>query len=233
VVRRYAGVDWAKEEHALCVLDEAGRPCSERKFAHNERGIASLCAASLVELEVGYVVAIERPEGLLVERLLEAGLTVLLAIHPNQLKAARPRFRTAGGKSDLFDAFVLAELARTDRHRFRALTPDSDATKAIKALTRAREDLVQTRAWRWPTAFAPSWRRSGREPPASSPTSTRPSRWPSSSATRAPRTPAASARSAFLRPSLPATDTAAAARRLRSCSSGCVRHPEGEQERLK
>jgi transposase len=97
----------------------------------------------LVELDVKRV-AIERPDGLMVERLLEAGL-VVLPIHPNRLKAARPRFRTAGGKSDSFDAFCLAELARTDHHRFRALTPDSDETKALRALTRARENLVRTR----------------------------------------------------------------------------------------
>jgi transposase len=36
-------------------------------------------------------------------------------------------------------------LARTDHHRFRVLEPDSDQTKALRALTRAREDLVQTR----------------------------------------------------------------------------------------
>ncbi len=69
----------------------------------------------------------------------------MLAIHPNQLKAARPRFRASGGKSDSFDAFCLAELARTDHHRFRALIPDSEETKALKALTRAREDLVGMR----------------------------------------------------------------------------------------
>jgi len=40
---------------------------------------------------------------------------------------------------------VLAELARTDSHRFRVLVPDSDRTKALRALTRAREDLVRTR----------------------------------------------------------------------------------------
>ena len=40
---------------------------------------------------------------------------------------------------------MLAELARTDSHRFRTLTPDSDRTKALRALTRAREDLVRTR----------------------------------------------------------------------------------------
>jgi len=40
---------------------------------------------------------------------------------------------------------VLCELARTDSHRFRVLEPDSDQTKALRALTRAREDLVRTR----------------------------------------------------------------------------------------
>lgn len=138
----YAGVDWAKEEHALWIVDQAGRRIFERSFAHDERGLVDLCR-SLVEHGVERV-AIERPEGVLVERLLEADF-VVLAIHPNQMKAARPRFRVAGGKSDAFDSFVLAELARTDHHRFRALTPESDETKALRALTRAREDLVQTR----------------------------------------------------------------------------------------
>jgi transposase len=80
----------------------------------------------------------------LVERLLESGVRVL-ASHPNQVRAARDRFRASGGKSDQFDRFVLCELARTDRHRFRILEPDSDETKAIRALTRAREDLVAAR----------------------------------------------------------------------------------------
>jgi transposase len=48
-----------------------------------------------------------------------------------------------GAKSDRFD--VLCELARTDKHRFRVLEPDSDETKALGALTRAREDLVHAR----------------------------------------------------------------------------------------
>jgi transposase len=40
---------------------------------------------------------------------------------------------------------VLCELARTDNHRFRVLEPDSDQTKALRALTRSREDLVHAR----------------------------------------------------------------------------------------
>jgi transposase len=79
-----------------------------------------------------------------VGRLLAAGIRVL-AIHPNQVKAARDRFRAAAGKSDVFDSFVLCELARTDSHRFQALAPSTDETNALRALVRTREDLVQTR----------------------------------------------------------------------------------------
>jgi hypothetical protein len=88
-----AGIDWAKDYHALCVIDGDGRKVLEGRFAHEEEGIAELCR-ELVGMGVGRV-AIERPEGVLVERLLEAGM-VVLAVHPNQLKASRPRFRATG-----------------------------------------------------------------------------------------------------------------------------------------
>jgi transposase len=124
------------------VVDGDGRIVEGRRYRHDERGISALCrrlVAHGVEL-----VAVERPDGLLIERLLDAGLSVI-AVHPNQVAAMRPRFSAAGGKSDSFDSFVLAELARTDSHRYRVLVPDTDATKALKALTRAREDMVRTR----------------------------------------------------------------------------------------
>ena len=139
---RFAGVDWASEEHAVCVVDERGRIVEGRRYRHNEPGIRALCAR-LVRLQVA-LVPIERPDGLLIERLLDAGLSVV-AVHPNQVKASRPRYSIAGGKSDGFDSFVLAELARTDSHRFRVLVPDRDRTKALRAITRARDRLVRTR----------------------------------------------------------------------------------------
>src|ERR671910_811648 len=131
-----AGIDWAKDYHALCLIDGDGRKVLEGRFAHEEGGIAELCR-ELVGMGV---------ERVLIERLLEAGM-VVLAVHPNQLKASRPRFRATGAraKSDSFDAFCLSELARTDHHRFRALVPDSDETKALRALTRSRQEMVGTR----------------------------------------------------------------------------------------
>ena len=102
---RFAGVDWASEEHAVCVVDQRGRILEGRRYRHNEPGIRALCSR-LLGLGVA-LVALEQPDGLLIERLLDAGLTVV-AVHPNQVKAMRPRYSVAGGKSDSFDSFVLA-----------------------------------------------------------------------------------------------------------------------------
>lgn len=54
-------------------------------MTHSEAGLTKLCP-TLVTLGVERV-AIERPDGLPIERLLDAGLTVL-AIHPDMVSAA-------------------------------------------------------------------------------------------------------------------------------------------------
>ncbi len=138
-----SGIDWASEFHDVRIADEGtGELLAERRFTHDEVGIGEL--VGLLVCHRVACCAIERPEGLLVGRLLAAGVTVL-AIHPNQVKAARARFRAAAGKSDRFDAMVLCELARTDRHRFAALAPQGDETLALQALCRTRENLVEAR----------------------------------------------------------------------------------------
>ena len=137
---RTAGLDLASEEHRLVIVDGDGGELEQRRIGHSEDGLDAL-VQRLLALKVARI-AIEQPNGLVVDRLLDAGIAVV-PVHPNQLAAARDRYRTGGGKSDGFDAYVLAELARTDMHRLRLLEPDSDETKALRALTRTREDLVE------------------------------------------------------------------------------------------
>jgi transposase len=109
---------------------------------HDAAGLAELCR----RLRGAGVtaVAIERPSGLIVDALLEAGFSVV-PIHPNVVKATRPRYRSHGGKSDASDAYLLADLLRTDGHRFKPLAPQSDDIRALRALVRGRDDLVATR----------------------------------------------------------------------------------------
>ena len=48
-------------------------------------------------------------------------------------------------KSDPGDAYILADVLRTDGHRLRPLQPQSDAIKALRALVRGRDDLIAAR----------------------------------------------------------------------------------------
>jgi Transposase len=89
-----AGIDWASAKHAVLIADETVIELLGGTFAHDESGITALCdALKCFEVEV---VAIERPDRVLVERLLEAG-GGSAALHPNQVKAARDRFRASAG----------------------------------------------------------------------------------------------------------------------------------------
>ena len=88
--------------------------------------------------------AIERPDGPVIDTLLTGGLTVVV-ISPNQVKNLRGHYGSAGNKDDRFDAFVLADTLRTDRTRLRPLIPDSPATVTLRRTCRARKDLVAHR----------------------------------------------------------------------------------------
>ena len=136
------GVDWAKDDHAVSVVDACGRQVRRCLIEHSVTGLHQLIAM-LGRAGVGEV-AIERPDGPVVEALLGAGITVVV-ISPNQLKNLRGRYGSAGNKDDRFDAFVLADTLRTDRARLAPLIPDRPATVALRATCRARKDLITHR----------------------------------------------------------------------------------------
>lgn len=140
-MRYFAGLDWASKEHALCIVDDRGRIVDESSVGHNADGLAALVRrfSRFKALRL----AIERPSGVLVDTLIEAGIEVV-AIHPNVVKATRSRYRESG-KTDRRDAYLLADLLRTDGRRFDSLRPQSDEIKGLRALVRTRDDLVGVR----------------------------------------------------------------------------------------
>ena len=137
-----AGLDWARDDHAISIVDARGRELARRSVEHTAAGLSDLIGF-LHGHGVGEV-AIERPDGPVVDTLLEAGLTVVV-ISPNQVKNLRGRYGSAGNKDDRFDAYVLADTLRTDRARLRPLTPDTEPTIALRRACRARKDLVNHR----------------------------------------------------------------------------------------
>lgn len=136
---RVAGIDWASDSHAVCVIDGVGDVLERLVVTHTAAGIGKVVALLRRHGVAG--VGIERPDGPLVAGLLAAGQTVLV-IPPSQVKNLRGRYGSAGHKDDRFDAYVLADTVRTDRRRLVPLQPDTPATRSLRTLVRARADLV-------------------------------------------------------------------------------------------
>jgi transposase len=135
-------VDWAQADHAVAIVDHEGEQTGRFPVAHDAPGLRTLVRKLLAAgvAEVG----IERPDGPVVDALRAAGMTVFV-IPPGQLKNLRGRYGSAGNKDDRFDAYVLADVVRTDRRRLRPLLADAPATTALRQTVRARRDLVTHR----------------------------------------------------------------------------------------
>lgn len=137
-----AGIDWASQDHAVCIVDGRGREVARAVVEHTSAGLREL--TRLLTRHGASEVAIERPDGPVIDALLDAEVTVVV-ISPNRVKNLRSRYGSAGNKDDRFDAFVLADTLRTDRARLRPLVPDTPQTIALRHACRTRKDLVAHR----------------------------------------------------------------------------------------
>jgi transposase len=141
----FVGIDWAAAEHAVCVLDQAGKKVAAFTIAHTAAGFARLTTRlSTLGPAERVPVALERPDGRLVDVLLEAGHPVM-PVKPTAIKSWRENEVPSGAKSDPGDAYVIADYLRVRVHRLRPATPMSGHTKALRAVVRTRSDLVEAR----------------------------------------------------------------------------------------
>ncbi|PZS16497.1 MAG: IS110 family transposase [Pseudonocardiales bacterium] len=141
------GIDWAEGHHDLAIVEEAGAVLVAERISNDAEGLSRLLAVLADYDPIGeqLPVAIETSTGLLVAGLRAAGREVF-AINPLAVSRYRDRYRSSGGKSDAFDAMVLANVLRTDRPSHRQLPDDSPAVQALRVLTRAQQDAVWERA---------------------------------------------------------------------------------------
>jgi transposase len=146
-VHWFVGIDWATQSHSVCLLDAEGRLIGERGFAHGGAGLTELRDWLLEKTKAApeqIAVAIETPNGPVVEMLLEHGF-VVFAINPKQLDRFRDRFTVAGAKDDRRDARVLGGSLRTDREAFRQLAVDDPTVIELREWSRIADELQQER----------------------------------------------------------------------------------------
>jgi hypothetical protein len=96
-VRYYLGVDWADQTHAVWVVDESGTKIAARAVSHTAEGLGEW-GRELDEWRAQGIdlwAAIERPDGRVVDFLLDHGV-VVYPVNPKALDQARDRFRQSG-----------------------------------------------------------------------------------------------------------------------------------------
>ena len=143
----FCGTDWAEDHHDIALVDRDGRLLGRCRISDDAAGLAqmlALLAGHGDSAEDPIPVAIETPRGLLVTCLRATGRQVY-PINPMAVARYRDRHSIAGRKSDHGDAFVLANVLRTDMHAHRPLPADTELAQAIAVLARAQQNAVWDR----------------------------------------------------------------------------------------
>jgi transposase len=143
----FCGIDWAEAHHDVALVDGEGTLIAKRRISDDAAGFAALImllADAGDSAEDPIPVAIETSRGLLVACLRATGRRVY-AINPMAVSRYRDRYSVARKKSDAADAFVLANILRTDMAAHRPLPADSELAQAIAVLARAQQDAVWER----------------------------------------------------------------------------------------
>ena len=141
----FAGIDWASAHHDICVQDDRGRVVAEFRVGHDAEGLQELARRLGTYGDRGALpVAIERPDGRLVDFLLETGHPVV-PVPPKGVKAWRESQFSAQAKSDTGDARVICDYLRLRFDELSVLEPFSEQTRALRATVRSRDDIVAQR----------------------------------------------------------------------------------------
>lgn len=129
------GIDWSERKHDVAFLNDDLKVVARLVIPHNPAGFqkfdATRQAMNVAPSEVA--VGLETAHNLLIDFLWARGYRQVYVLPPNVVKSSRGRYRQSGAKTDESDAFVIANLLRTDRTRFQSWCPDSALTCQMRA----------------------------------------------------------------------------------------------------
>ena len=142
----FVGIDWADEEHAVCLIDPEIQPPELSVLAQDPEAIDEWVA----EIQRRYpgqkvAVCLEQKRGALVYALMKFDCLVLVPINPKQLSRFRDAMGPSGAKDDPRDASLLAEILMKHSEHLREWLPDDVETRRIRLLGEDRRNLVDAR----------------------------------------------------------------------------------------
>jgi transposase len=140
----FVGIDWADEEHAVCVLD--GPRLRREVLPHTPEAIAAWAAGLAREFGSRPVaVMVEQSRGALLHALMQYPQLVLFPVNPKQAARYREALVHSGKKDDPTDAECLARFVREHHRELRAWQPDDAATRQLAQLVELRRKAVESR----------------------------------------------------------------------------------------
>lgn len=142
----WVGIDWADQEHAICLIDPRTQTPEWTKLDQDPEAIDQW-VAGLQQRFPGQKVAVclEQKRGALVYALMKFDCLVLVPVNPKQLARFREALGPSGAKDDPTDAWLLAELLAKHSEHLRPWRPDEVNTRKIRLLAEDRRSLVNQR----------------------------------------------------------------------------------------
>jgi transposase len=141
-ITHYAGFDWAKDHHALLIVNSEGHIVADFEFDHSLEGWQQFVEKTSAWPNLA--VAIETSQGAAVDQLLQRGYTVY-PVHPVAAQSYRERKAPSGTKTDHLDAWGLADALRVDGQGWKVLQPMDPVTQKLRLLCRDEVMLIEQR----------------------------------------------------------------------------------------
>lgn len=140
----FIGLDWADEEHAVCLRVAGTNEIREFTVKQQPRSLHEWIHRLLEEFRGRKIgIAIEKSRGGLIYALMEYDFLILYPINPKALAKYRESCCVSGAKDDPSDARLLMDLIYRHRERYRPWLPDTVETRTIQLLSEHRRTLVE------------------------------------------------------------------------------------------
>jgi len=139
------GIDWADDEHVLCLIEPGGR--SNISTLEQSPEAIDEWAADLQRRfpDKTIAVVLEQTKGALIYALMKYEHILLFSINPKQLARYREALNPSGRKDDPTDAALLAQFLQRHPQQLRPWKPDTTAIRKLAAYVEFRRKNVEER----------------------------------------------------------------------------------------
>lgn len=131
----YIGIDWSENKHDIFFMNEAGAGIAQHTLPHTTEGFLYMDTIrrhlNLAPDEC--LIGLETAHNLVIDFLWAHAYSQVYVIPPSVVKGNRGRQGQSGARTDESDAWLLAEILRTDQAHLQPWHPDSLLTRQMRA----------------------------------------------------------------------------------------------------